>query len=1104
MDKYEYEIRLNEINDLIDEGRYEEAAYVADSINWNKVRKVGTLCRVSDLYKKNGRYEDARDVLLRAYDRQSSNTTILFSLCDLEIKLGEMVRALQFYNEFVRLAPNDYRRYILNYKILRVENLGADGMISSLEKLNAMTHREHWAYELAQLYYQTEQDAKCIAQCDEVIAFFGDGPYVFKALSLKKMLTELTPEQEALLQSYYAYEEEPVVPETEDLPPISETEDLPSFTQTQDLPPVPETEDLPGFTQTQDLPPYQEQPLPEQEEDIIAPEPSGVSNGYTERIIQNALGEEYYPEEATASLPEDVPDATQVIPQHVLAAVTGVLPEEEEESDAEADPDSAEWTDTEGDTKVIDRNERHAAEAADVQYDRLTAQETDGQITMTFGSAPAAERQITGQIDLRQVMSEWAQLRKETEEKHTEEMRRKFKQDTGPLLREFEENTKRGRLEEVEDAVVRQELREQREIPEGTEIGNSAADQPQRESLIREEMATRLWKAGDVRRELRHSSELVNVIPNPQEPEEESTAREAEPAPSAKVREPAPSAEVKKPEPPKKPQMEDLSVTATLNAYEEELRQTTDYEREDEDVKRAEAAIFAAFDEPVHPVPETAKSIPTESEAFEQQSEEPAKASFLEQAGVTAFTEKNDQTVAAHEMAARESFNEEFYHGESTEELYQRIASQEFIAKHAAPLADEEDDLPAEGPAAESDEEEEIDESAELDMTSEIDAIPDELLAEVEDDIAQSEDAEEEYGTSEEDAISEEVGQEYSDSADISHEDEYDEIPDVPRRRQRPVSEGETEDFGYEQLEGQETIRRPAPERTERRVRRSDRDDEERSGEAAKHQDRGRREYDGEHRAERRRGGRNQAARDKALYGLSISIDENRRQIREAVRSIALAAPTGNIILTGAEDKDTLQVAKGLLREVRDRNEGFVGKVAKTTGPILNRKDIVRSLSELEQGALIIDEASALREDRVEILHRELGKEDRGLIVILTDRKRNMDHFLEHNELLLERFTVRVDLAALDGAALVDYAKSYARSQDYSIDAYGALALARRISANQSNDHQVTVEEVKGMVDEAISYASRKSVSHMMDVITKKRYDDEDMIILREKDFSHY
>jgi hypothetical protein len=170
----------------------------------------------------------------------------------------------------------------------------------------------------------------------------------------------------------------------------------------------------------------------------------------------------------------------------------------------------------------------------------------------------------------------------------------------------------------------------------------------------------------------------------------------------------------------------------------------------------------------------------------------------------------------------------------------------------------------------------------------------------------------------------------------------------------------------------------------------------------------------------------------------------------------------------------------------------------------MNKKDVGATLAKLAGGALIIEKASTLKKAAAEGLAKEMNQEGRGLVVILEDAKTPMNDFLAKHEALSAIFNLRVDLEALDDQTLVKYAKKYALEQEYSIDELGVLALHTRIADMQTSDHEVTLSEIEELVDEAIYYADKKTPKHYFDVLFGKRYDREDMIVLRENDFMHY
>ncbi len=229
-----------------------------------------------------------------------------------------------------------------------------------------------------------------------------------------------------------------------------------------------------------------------------------------------------------------------------------------------------------------------------------------------------------------------------------------------------------------------------------------------------------------------------------------------------------------------------------------------------------------------------------------------------------------------------------------------------------------------------------------------------------------------------------------------------------------------------------------------------------------------------------------------------------RNQIVEAIDNISMASYTGNVIITGEEGTGTTALAKLLVKEIQLSDSNFSGKVAKISGSVMNKKDIGETLSKLSGGALIVEAASAMKKPAADQLLKDLEQEGKGLIILLEDTKPKMNEFLVKNPDIKSVFNLRVDVEALDDQTLVKYARKYALEQEYTIDELGVLALHTRIADMQTSDHEVTLAEIEELVDEAIYYADRKTPKHFFDVLLGKRYDDEDMIVLRENDFMHY
>ena len=223
MDKYELKVTIGEIDSLIGKRRLREAAQVADTVDWRRVKNVRALCRVSDVYKINRRYEDSKRILELAYAKNPYGRQIIFSLCELELKLGNYVRALQLYNEYINVAPRDSDRYVLQYKLYKEQDVSVNERIAVLEEMARHDMRDRWAFELAKLYLEAGERSACASQCDEIVAFFGDGKYVLKALELKASFTELTDGQKALYRKMTGQEEEPEIQD-----PGSGQEDVPA------------------------------------------------------------------------------------------------------------------------------------------------------------------------------------------------------------------------------------------------------------------------------------------------------------------------------------------------------------------------------------------------------------------------------------------------------------------------------------------------------------------------------------------------------------------------------------------------------------------------------------------------------------------------------------------------------------------------------------------------------------------------------------------------------------------------------------------------------------------------------------------------------------
>ena len=196
MDKYEFQIKTEQMEKLLDKKDYETAAKIADSIDWRKVHNVGLLMEVAEAYEGCERFEDCYEILNIAYDCAPIGRMIVYKMAEVAVRMEDYNEAVELYKEFVKIAPHDLGRYVLKYKIYKGRGAALEDQIAILEEYKSREYQEQWAYELAELYYQDGQLSKCVEECDDLILWFSEGEYVRKAMELKRKIQPLTASQE--------------------------------------------------------------------------------------------------------------------------------------------------------------------------------------------------------------------------------------------------------------------------------------------------------------------------------------------------------------------------------------------------------------------------------------------------------------------------------------------------------------------------------------------------------------------------------------------------------------------------------------------------------------------------------------------------------------------------------------------------------------------------------------------------------------------------------------------------------------------------------------------------------------------------------------------
>ena len=971
MDKSEYKLRAEEIKDLISRGEYAQAAEIADTIDWRRVKSVMMLCTISDLYKINRRYEDARDMLLLAYERRPGGRTICYSLCELSIKMEEYVQAIEYYKEFVQVAPKDPGRYILQYKLYEAQDVSLEERIAVLEELKKRDYREKWAYELAYLYHRVGLAARCVEECDELILWFGEGKYVIKAMELKMLHQPLTPEQQE------KYDHRFDAPGTQQY----------SQNYAQD----------PGYGQNETYDPNQ----------------GYVQDGSYDPNQGYAQGGSYDPNQGYAQ------DGSYD-PNQGYAQDGSYDPNQGYAQDGSYDsnPDNVQegaYDQVIDDTRVYEpvQPQQAPAQPAEDDFDIHVK-------TMDVGQYNTINLQAELAAGLREVLSE--DHAKETSDSITRSI-------VAPMIDPGDSDTESLDYPEIAD-VSEDDLEPETEQMESSEvffgetgeIGDlSQVPQVETEEILPEEpVVARRTDVVPELSEVQKTPEVQEIVKEP----------ETQKVPEAPVEPPKELADVLAQESDGQislvmPEAESIEkqITGQMNIEdilaEWERKKKENLEKREEEVRQhvlqQTGAMFTEFEQAVR-------------DGLLEKLEK-------EKAADTADTVAED-TTDTDEVEELEEITEEPATEETVEELTE-----------AAPAEEAEQE-----PVEELPEEDTVEELAE-EPAYEPEAEEFEEPAEPEAEIYEQEEIVDEEQAEPEGAMDDEPVEEPTAEAVESVDEET-------AREEIELTAEEMPEAG----EAPEQPERPAVERDKAKVRALTREERE-------------------------------------LYAPFIQSRSAREQLVKAIDNISLAAYTGNVIITGEEGMDTLSLAKNMVREIQATDSNFSGKVAKISGHALNKKDTADTVSKLKNGALIICKASEMNDATANVLHKALQQESQGIVIILEDTKRDIDKFLEKHEKLRECFTARMDVEALSNNTLVAFGKQYAREMEYSIDELGELALHTRIEDMQTIDHVVTVVDVKQIVDEAIAHANKKTLKHFFDVLFAKRYDDEDMIILTEKDF---
>lgn len=1036
MDKYEYKIRAEEINSLIEQKKFADAVKIADTIDWRRVKSVKMLCKVSELYKMNRRYEDSKEILLLADEHLPNSRNIIYSLCELSIKLEDLIPAVEYYKQFVQIAPRDTGRYILQYRLYEAQDVSLEERIAVLEEYKKRDYREKWAYELAYLYHRIGLATRCVEECDELILWFGEGKYVIKAMELKMLHAPLTTSQQEKYDQRFATDSNAYVVKKPDETKEDALEKAGMAAQ-----------GISEALQESTASPVTMDTIPSMPIQIKSVE---VSNAPTMRIPSKHIEEEMQKEqEVKIDLPE--------IP----------LAEAKEEDIQVKTPDMGKFN-------TINLQKELAKNLAEVM------QQEDMDATDATRALPIESIQ------------DFAEGAKEAEEEQTSEDAPEAEQtkeakpiaDTA-VTRAVIEEVRKALGEEPQDTITEEDLLQSLAEPEAETI---EPEQP-----AAEEEAAPVESEQEAVSEEKTEPEMQLVEEEPVAPAAEQTIVE-EPLAAPVVEQPA----------------EATPVVPAATAEEQSVEETP----------AAEPEIHAAED--VTPV------------AAEQPSTEPVQETAPQTATVTAQPDDSEESPVEKQITGQLSFNDIMAGWEETkkaaeerrlEEMRKKVMAQTgpLLQDYEEPAAEglldnidmitpaitvfDNSDIPEVDPMiTDEDEVEELTEiepveptadfsgetvtpvTKEFDFnTAEINGIEEKLISSVE-------------KTAEEIKEPEPVNLKGASVTEEFDKDLERQILEALDEKEKALGRHADEakksfadaEFKITDLDAEDKSEEPE-EVAVQEVTDAVSDNSEKEAEKAV----------SENKEDTKSSARRQLSKEeKELFGMVAKTKKVQEEIAHTVDNISLDPAVGNVIITGEKGVGTLELATNIIKELSVENKNFSGRVAKITGEQFNTRNIPDTLKGLNNGALIIEQAGDLSDFSLIAMADYLrASNNDGIVIFLEDTRQALDALCKKDNMPVNSFNLRIDVAALDNDGLVNFGREYALEQEYSIDEMGMLALYTSISNRQTSQHAVTVEEVKEIVDEAIIKSEKGSVSHIMDVILKKRYDENDMIILREKDF---
>lgn len=866
MDKYEYKLKLDQMKSLTAEGKYEEAAEIADTINWRKIKNINALVKVGEIYEKVGRYDESKDVLLTAYDKSPIGRMIIYRLAEVAVRTKSFDEAKEYYQEFVEIAPHDNLKYVLKYEISKAQGADIGTLIGILEELKEQEYSEEWAYELAYLYHKAGMSEKCIDACDELILWFGDGPYVERALELKMLYQPLTKQQEDKYRTFRQRHDGVVEVRPED--PLESGEIVPEPVQIKDVKMSAER------FNTQNL---QEELQRSMQEIMNATEKEAVND--TMDNIKKLV--EDIPYLKIPSEKEEVPQEEEVY-QHI-------------ETDEEID------------------------NSLKSNFQEMLVDE-DGQMSLYMQGGRVAEPQVSGQMSIEDVLADWEKTKRAAEAALQEAEQRKLESAKARALQEAEELL--GRLADVipmlDSGLTPKDLLDQKYLSKDGQPNDNAVSMVTNMNQFLQQEIDRL---SDENAQMDEQLAAVGASPVGDYMANAGVAAEdaAQNIVATGVQELMTEEEL--PEIAMPEGLDDID-----NQWEDE-----DFEELDAEVPQENAASLAEH--------------------------------TAEQTKPEALAEADDTMEA----------------GTSAEDVEAAILAE--TARQMAKESVEKEELP------------EIELPGDLDLGKEETA--EEILPAI-------------------------------------VEPEAFEVPDTISKLSKELREIFTYFVPITGMEEQLC---------------------------------------------------------QALTGASQHLTKG------------TTAGTGNMIIQGGSGSGKTVLATSMIKALQKETGKPNGKIGKIEASVLNQKDVAALLKKVAGGCLIIEKAGDLSRETALKLSLLLEQDTSGVLVIIEDTKHGIQKALSRDDGFAAKFSEKINIPIFTSDELVSFAKSYANEMGYTIDEMGVLALYNSISNIEHADRETTLTEVKEIVDKAVAHSEKGGLKKAFSIITSRRYDEDDYIILREKDF---